>query len=207
MKVNYLVATNHNYVENTVPHMNIPETKDYKFDYVVNDFGVEICFLKLIPTNDSIHYVIDNSFEYSALIHFVNNPEEFECDYVFLLQDTCKLGEKFFEKTLNFSNKHDVIDVYKGRSSMAMYKKEFLLDNKNYINSFLNCTKKRSIEEEGNLVKKAKNLGVYPAETPYKRLGFEKVYDGVERLVEYYEGIDLYKYKANYTREMDVIGV
>lgn len=193
MKVLYLVSSNKEYFGKTFPVFmgSIPKVKREKFVFIVN--GSDKVYQEEVE-GAKVKYVMDNSFEYSPLIDLVNHPQDYDCDFVFLLYDTCSLGKSFFKKVEKFNPSFETIAVSSLENNFGLLKKGFLLSKKNFILSMKNCSKEKQLLNKGKLFRIAHTKTTF--QTTRKILTKKDVYsDNINRVTEYYEGIDLYKYK------------
>ncbi len=140
-------------------------------------------------------HVCDNSFDYTPMLWLLDHDIPYS--HVFCLQDTCICGDTFVNKVLRADLTKDATGVHQAQCNLALYKVEYLRKRAKFIRSMENCTKKQSIDYEGHLFKTCVNKADYP--DTVQELGLCTPYnDNVQRMKEYYPGIDLYKYKANY---------
>jgi len=198
----YVVSSNINYFEKTFPIFieGVPKNKREKFVFVVNGSEKEFVEEK---EGVKIKYVTDNSFEYSPLIDLVKHPNYYNCDFIFLLHDTCTLGRNFFKKVEKFNPSFDTIAVSSLETSFGWLKKSFILSKSKFILSMKNCSKEKQVENRGKLFRIAQTKTTF--QTNYRVLSKKKIYGGkVGRVVEYYDGVDLYKNRAN-VKENDEI--
>lgn len=192
MKVLYLVSSNKDYFEKTFEPFiqSISKVNREKFVFIVN--GSDKVYQEEVE-GVKVKYVMDNSFEYSPLIDLVNHPQEYDCDFVFLLQDTCSLGKNFFRKVENFNPSFETIAVSSLENNFGWLKKDFLLSKKSFILSMKNCSKEKQLVNKGKLFKIAHAKTTF--QTNHKVLSKKDVYnDKIFRITEYYDGVDLYKY-------------
>jgi hypothetical protein len=158
-----------------------------------------------------------NSFDYTAIIEVVES--NFNLNYIFNIHDTCRVGPKFKGIVDSANYTYDKIAAYHNNingASMAMglIKYSYLLKHKQLIQTFKNT----DYSHEG--LKKAKynavviedslfwNLsdtvcGTFSRGTDRIEMGIQPTYKGLDRLVEYYEPLDLYKFKSNYGQSSD----
>lgn len=193
MKVLYLVASNINYFDKTFPFMlqSIPKNKRDKFVIVVNGNDK-----RYIEYKDGIKivYVTDNSFEYSPLIDLIMYPNEYETEFIFLITDTCSFGKEFFNRVENPNSLFETIAVDSLNNNIGWLRKDFLLSKRDFIFSMKNCTREKRDLNRGKLFKIA--LSKTTIQTGKKIYARKKIYGDIYRITEWYDGIDLYKYKA-----------
>lgn len=157
----------------------------------------------------NIHFINQNSYEYSPLIEIVE--KELKSQYWFLIHDTCKVGPRFKELLYNIPDSLPEKIALKEHPSMSMglYRYDYLLSLKEKLLAIKNT----DFSEESMI--KWKDWGVYnedyimfktpptPSWYPAKKT---MITQGVEnwfgtdtlRIVEYYPGLDVYKNKANW---------
>jgi len=203
LKVLYLVSSNKDYFEKTFPVFlqSLPKVKREKFVFIVN--GSDKVYEEKVE-GVKVKYVMDNSFEYSPLIDLVNHPQEYDCDFVFLLYDTCSLGKNFFKKVEKFNPSFETIAVSSLENNFGWLKKDFLLSKKSFILSMKNCSTEKQELNKGKLFRIAQAKTTF--QTNYKILSKKNIYGSkVSRITEYYDGIDLYKYKSNVKRSDGIL--
>lgn len=158
-----------------------------------------------------------NSFDHTAIIDLVEG--DFDLDYIFNIHDTCKVGPKFKNVIDNSDTTYEKIAVYHNNmngSTMAMglIKYSYLIKHKELIQTFKNAdasheglkrAKYRAVEFEDTLFWKLQDIpcGAYSRGVDRTDFGEEIIYGGTKRLVEYYEPLDLYKYKSNWGQSSD----
>lgn len=194
MNVLYVVASNVNYFEKTFPVFiaGIPKNRRDKFVFVVNGDTKEFEEEK---EGIKIRHVTDNSFEYSPLIDLIRNPNAYKADFIFLLEDTCSLGRNFFKKVEYPNPTLDSIAVNSLEQDLGWLKKNFILSKKSFILSMRNCSKEKQLKNRGKIFRIALNKSSFQSNK--KILPKKAIYGGRPRIVEYYEGVDIYKYRAN----------
>ena len=96
----------------------------------------------------------------------------------------------------------DATAVYGGQCNLALYRADYLLSHTmwKFIQDRRNMSKLDSIFFEGKLVHLTTNAKAYPGDL--QMLGVEYPYSNVPRMKEYYSGIDLVKWKANWGQNM-----
>ncbi|NJO30622.1 MAG: hypothetical protein HC874_26080 [Richelia sp. SL_2_1] len=154
------------------------------------------------PSNGVIRInTTHNSFDYTAIIEFLELEFFFEYknySHIFTLHDTMEFGNST-DKLIKTANPDMwCTAVWGGQCNLMLLKTEYIIQSKDLILSWKNCTKGDAIKYEGELFRLCpeNKRTAYPG--TYEILGTQKPYNGVDRLVEYYTGIDLKKYKANY---------
>lgn len=144
-----------------------------------------------------------NSFDYTALIELMRVFETMEKgllpDHIFLLQDTMELGARTDELVKQANIHACATAAFGGQCNLCLFRLDYLLAHRDFILSLRDCDKGRAVEAEGKLWRDA------PED---RRLSFEnatcevvgegKPYRGARRIREYYAGVDITKWKANY---------
>lgn len=155
----------------------------------------------------NLYYVNHNSMDFTALISILDLS--LQSDYWFLLHDTCRAGEDFFTSVYHFFYKKrpfKTARLYRKRSmNIGIYSHSYLLSQKDVLMSFKNSDyseksllelKKIAVEKEDILLKEEPILNLsQKSETS----SIDYYNSGTERIVEYYEDVDLYKIKSNWT--------
>jgi hypothetical protein len=209
MKIQYIVSSNVNYYEKTLPII-IGSLKNANVENILIYIGGSETDFE--TTYDGIYckFVTHNSFDYTGIIEFVNNPND--CDYVFLLHDTCEVDTDFKNKVENFDINKDIVyvtNLHVGQCNFAMIRYNLVINNKHYFNTLKNCNKEMAIQHEGHLIRMTLNKTCYPNEDTI--FSYETPYFGNTRQVEYFKHIGLKKYKANWGQTQDnknwIIGV
>jgi len=153
-----------------------------------------------IEQRDNIitYYSTNNSFEYLVLPVALELLKE--DDHIFWLHDTCECGEKFDSIINGFDYTHyNFVDVYHGQCNFGIYSISFLKKDQEFISSLSNIDKTNAVEFEGRYYHKFRNkMGAFPNSTVVNKETVDVYNNGTKRLVEYYSGIDLYKFKANW---------
>lgn len=153
-----------------------------------------------------------NSFEYSPLIDIVENS--LECEYWFLLHDTCKAGPLF--KTLMEQvpeNKPDKVALKTFPSmSMGLYRYDYLMSvkdkllpikNTDYSEESLDKWKTWGVGNEDYILWKTEPApslyGTHETRNKWWVVDNDNWYGtGSIRRTEYYPALDLYKNKSNW---------
>lgn len=136
-------------------------------------------------------YTDHTSYDYTGLIEV--QPET---GHIFCLQDTM-LVEPGFTECVESKLKFDAVAVFGGQCNLCLYSTEYLKTQYDFIQSMRNCTKKQSIDYEGYLWKIAPNKSFYPGNCICDYTS-HYLYSSVPRIKEYYDGIKVIKYKANF---------
>lgn len=171
---------------------------------------------KTILRNDYTLIQTDhNSLDFTGLIDIVEY--EMESDYWFYIHDTCKVGPKFAELIYNIPKDFPDKIALRIHPSMniASYKYSYLIEhkdrlmklkNKDYSEKKLKKLKDWCVYCEDYMLYRLLDSKTYTYDEDqsdlYSLIEDENWYGGVNRIVEYYPQLDLYKSKANYHRKM-----
>lgn len=146
--------------------------------------------------------VTTNSFDWTSLIEVMKHDIFSEYEYLFLLHDTCAVGENFKTKLQSFIKDDTLTIAMYGNhpsSNIGLYKRRVLYEN--YVTRMgiigkENFDKTFYVEyEDLYFINKQSNYFSPIA----KILGYKKIYsDSTEREINYCPEIELYKYKANW---------
>lgn len=137
------------------------------------------------------------SYDYTALIELVEGEWDL-AEHVFLLHDTMELGPESDRLIRAAYPKPAATAVWGGQCNLALYRTDYLFQRRDALLALKGCTKARAVEAEGFLWKQllSSHRSVYAGDLQTR--GAARPYGGAERLVEYYSGVDLVKYKANW---------
>ena len=155
---------------------------------------------KHVEGNITYYYVPWNAYEYSAPLIALEHLGA--GDHIFWFHDTTRCGGGF-DKIVNNTNykDYDVVEIPKNKCNIGIYSVQFLLNNKSFLERTKEFTKQEAIEWGGHLSHIAVNKTCFP-DTSCVRIGIQDVYGtGNKRLVEYYDGLDLFKYKLNWRHQ------
>lgn len=139
--------------------------------------------------------VTHRSYDYTGLIELLDKdiPET----HVFCLQDTMIAGPQFTRLVETADTDMDAVAVFGGQCNLVLYSVEYLRRQRAFTEKMRNCSKKMSIDYEGHLWKIAPRKGHYPG-TCECDFSIHYPYGPTPRIKEYYGGVDIIKYKANY---------
>jgi hypothetical protein len=139
-----------------------------------------------------------NSFDYTAIIELMQDCPV-SSGHVFLLQDTMELSPDS-DALIRSANIHACATAaWGGQCNLALFRYDYLLAHRDYILSLKNCTKAQAVQEEGKLWRMAPEDRRHTyANSSCEILGKGTPYGGAERLKEYYGGVGITKWKANY---------
>ena len=162
-------------------------------------------YIKCMDSDVNKYVIPHNSFDYNSHISILDLELQFE--YFFYLHDTCLVGPKFLECISNYNPEHlckPVVNIASMNSGMC--KRELLDKNKDHLMSAKNpdysesgiqISKKYNVANENYLFKN--NFSEVYGNKPVHLNDYDNYYGtNTNRLVEYYESIDLIKFKANY---------
>lgn len=166
------------------------------------------------PTGCNLIEVEHNSFDYTALIEAVMLPHEpffKEHTHLFLLQDTMEFGPRTHELVQTADPLKWATAAFGGQCNLCLYRYDYLLAMKDFILRQRNLTKEKSIAVEGALWKMLTQNLSHRDEASYANGAYQyfdgvfKPYSDVERIKEYYAGVDITKWKANYGQNMQAM--
>jgi len=160
-------------------------------------------------TNITIVECNHNSIDFTGLIGLSELYFADVDEYYLYLHDTCKIGPEFYKK-LKAIDLTDVSSIKLNKPfsmSMGIYSqkiitsfKDFLLSVKNTSEDRLQEFKRKAIETEDYIFKNDPKNKVLDNYNGHKYTGPVDYYKtGVNRIVEYYPNLDLYKIKANFS--------
>lgn len=200
--IGYAISTNVEYLDVTVPRLI---QSLYRAGIAPDEIAVFVGRASAYETVEhedgyNEYYFPWGAWEYTALIGAT--MVELPYSHIFLLHDTCEVGEAFRRKIVWNTNKDaDITTTNNALCNFGAYRVDFLKSVSRYLNDLINCDKYTAIQHEGLLYRR--RMGVtdeypcYGAECEI--IGERDVYgQGVPRIIEYYPAIDLYKYKANF---------
>ncbi len=143
--------------------------------------------------------VTHNSYDYTALIDFVEHPDDYpDWSHVFLLHDTMELGMDSSASIRQADPSLDSVAAWGGECNLALYRVDYLLRRRDAILALKDCTKLQAVEAEGFLWRSLPpdRRGVYPGGIDIDYT--QAVYGGMERQRVVYTGVDITKWKANW---------
>lgn len=144
-------------------------------------------------------YVPHISYDYTALIDLVEYPADYpDWTHVFLLHDTMQLGPQSDALIRQADPALQAVAVWGGQCNLALYRVDYLLSQREQLLRLKNCTKQQAVEAEGFLWRQlpAEQRGAYGGSCEV--LGIGQPYGQAERIKEYYSGVDVIKWKANW---------
>lgn len=162
-------------------------------------------YLKSADADINKYIIPHNSFDYNSHISILDLELQFK--YFFYMHDTCIVGPKFLESISNYNPDHlckPIVDIASMNS--GMYNRELLEKNRehlmsarniDYSESGIQISKKYNVANENYLFKN--NFSEVYGNKPAHLSNYRNYYGtNTDRLVEYYESIDLIKFKANF---------
>lgn len=200
-KLLYLVASDVFSFEKTFPVLTkgIPQKRLKDFVMVISgsdrEFETELEGMR-------VRYVRDSSSDYSPLIDLIKHPYSYDCDFVFLMNDEVQLGKSFFKKVEKFDPSFDSIAVNTLMTNFGWLKKDFLLKKADVIRGMENAPPSLQLKNKAKLFKLSNRKTTFV--TKYQIKGKRDIYnDDIERLVEYFDGVDLYRFEELLKRKED----
>ena len=219
-KINICISTHKNYYKKTLPILITSLMKSGCLPEDIYVFcGGNDSFSSQKLKNGSNFFEVDyNSFDYTALIGIVD--QDIEEENWFLLHDTCRVGNNFYELLKNNTDFSKDRIALKARPSMSMgfYRKSFLKENKDFLFSLKN----KDYSDYGIDRAKGTAMGnedalswIYKTEcTSYPNQSCITTHPdnnwyitSTNRIQEYYPHLDLYKLKANWGQDYRVTTV
>lgn len=190
--------------------INNNKFKTYNFIIVIGGYyGLEN--YKVIQENNitTIH-ANHNSIDFTGLITLLELYDNKISNYYLYLHDTCKVGDKFYEKIENINisnissikiNKHYSMNIGIYSQKILNNFRLFLLNQKNTDPDKTFIFKKNGVQNEDYIFRNDKNNIVLnnfilPTKNIIGPIDYYKT--GTLRIVEYYSNIDLYKIKSNW---------
>jgi len=139
-----------------------------------------------------------NSFDYTALIEFVQHRPTFP-DHILVLQDTMVLRETTDQLARQVSEQAQATAAFGGQCNLATYRYDYLLGRKDDILKQKNITKHQSVEREGMLWKTAAYKEHYQNAYYEEDVGPWFPYGtSTPRIREFYHALHIEKFKANH---------
>lgn len=209
MKVKFAISSHKNFYETTYPiivnsliNSGVPKEDIYFFIGGFSSYDQQ-------PNNEEINiYTTDhNSIDFTGLISVVDL--NLKADYWFLLHDTCYVGDRFYNIVSNYN--YENVDAVKMCNDVSMnmgsYKQSYLDDikeellkykNTNYSQESLQHYKSLLVQKEDLFFHKTKNKKEYNSTLRLTEGPLDFYKNGIPRIIEYFEQMDLYKVKANW---------
>lgn len=204
MKLKFTISSNINFFQKTYKLIiesliksGIPKQDIYFFVGGSDNF-------KKINEDVNFYFVNHNSIDFTGLISVLELKEK--SDYWFLLHDTCYVGDLFYEKIKSHNYETDVIKLNSNISmNIGAYKQEYLesirsrlleFKNTNYSIESINHFKNKCVDNEDCFFKIRNSTFYTSNHTVEGPIDFYK--NGVPRIIEHYNEIDLHKVKANW---------
>lgn len=188
--VGYIISSNINYEQPLQYLLNSMSNVDRMV--VIGGFNS-----RHASSDKRLVWVSHNSYDYTGIIEFLEHTFDFH-SHVFMLHDTMEFGEKTDELIRTADPEMYVTSVWGGQCNLGLYRVDYLLSLKNTILSWKNCSKQDAIKYEGLLYELCpiEHRQSYPG--TYSVIGEDSVYGGESRIIEYYDGVQIKKYKANW---------
>lgn len=146
--------------------------------------------------------VTHNSYDYTALIDYVEHPDDYpRWSHVFLLHDTMELGPESDRLIRSADPSLDAVAAWGGECNLGLYRADYLHERAAEILALKNCTKLQAVGAEGFLWRTCAEAqrGVYPGGIDIGES--EATYGGAARQRVYYAGVDIVKWKANWGQD------
>ena len=221
MNIGYIVSSNVNYVDKVVPKLlqSLLNSGVPSEDVIVFVGGGNFGYNKF-RSGVSHRHVDADAFDFNAFLGLIDlDTKDFgkKFDKVFLLHDTCEVGPKFYELTVdNIDLEADMTVVGQPGFNTAwcgfgMYNTNVIFECKEHLERFRNIIKFTHPVDGGSIARSCTGgpyeipgvvlpykVSYYPNTEEPEILDHTSVYGGARRRVEYFRGIDLYKNKANF---------
>lgn len=197
--VTYIINTHSRYI---LPLENLLES----MSYIPKDRIIVVCAesgkdeVLIFDNGMRVVFEYHNSFDYTGAISLLQRDLK-TAPYIFFLQDTMEFGmntDYFIKKA---PTNVPCVAAFGGQCNLVLYKRDYLEHHKDWILQRENMSKLDSIHHEGKLWHMSSELASFPNST-MQVLGSGNPYGGAERIKEYYDAIDLIKWKANYGQNM-----
>ncbi len=136
-----------------------------------------------------------NSYDHTAIIEIAKR--NIYSKYWFIMHDTCECGNQFY----NLLKNKIIVKDYVAMSEMAwlnmgLFSNNFIQENKNYILSLENCSKKRAILSE-RVFSKLCDYDFFGSQSDVQTIRNCKIYnDSKKRIALYFPYLDFYKYQS-----------
>lgn len=150
--------------------------------------------------------VTHNSYDYTALIDYVEHADTYpDWSHLFLLHDTMELGPDADYLIGQADRSKKAVAVWGGQCNLMLLRADYVRQCEAQLLGLKNCSKRYAVEMEGFLWRHLpeSERGIYAGDC--QQLGVEQTYGGAERLREYYSGVDITKYKANWGQPGEVV--
>jgi hypothetical protein len=186
---------------------SLPEFYNYEIFIMIG--GCYELDTYVLSKEDNINYIKcnHNSIDFTGLIALLELYSD-TSEYYFYMHDTCKIGPEFYKKLQSIDmDSKESMRIYRGPSmNIGIYSqkiinhfKEFLLQQKNKLESESMNFKVRAIQTEDHIFKNDPTNFTLDNYTGYNFTGPTDYYNtGTARIVEHYRNIDLYKIKGNW---------
>jgi hypothetical protein len=148
-----------------------------------------------------------NSWDYTSLIEIIENDFPWLPKKLFFLQDTMIIGTRTHELVSDIGD-FAAVAAFGGQCNLCLYDRDYLSSQWNFIQARRNCSKLDSIIHEGALWKTCPpqyRSHYNPDNAKCDIIGIGKPYDNAERITEYYNAVDILKFKANYGQNMHAL--
>lgn len=202
--IKFCISSNINFSNKTFP---IIVNSLLEANIQASDIYFFIGGMKTYEKLDSIvnaYYCDNNSFDLTSLIAILDLG--LKSDYWFLLHDTCYVGKSFKDNIMRYTYNTDTLRLYSGASmNIGAYSQSYLDKEKDLILSYKNQDysfeslqrlKSRLVTEEDFLFKKS-ICKVY-TDRVISEGPIDFYSNGVGRIIEHYNDVDLHKLKANW---------
>ena len=144
---------------------------------------------------NNIIFTDHNSFDHTAIIEIVKR--NIYSKYWFIMHDTCECGDAFIYLLKNKIISKDYVAMSEmAWLNMGLFSNKFIQQNKNYILSLENCSKKRAILSE-RVFSKLCDFDYFGLQSEVQTIRNCKIYnDSKKRIALYFPYLDFYKYQS-----------
>jgi hypothetical protein len=210
MDIKIAIATNINFYKLSLPILidSLVASGINKKQIFVFNAGFETEVTEIID-DITYYFLTQNSYEYSPLIHICE--KQLECDYWFLIHDTCKVGPLFKKLLYNIPDSLPdkialkdkpamSIGAYKYSYLLSIQDKLFTIKNTDYSIESMTKWKQWGVPNEDYILwMTAPKPIIYNNVSNYIVIDNENWYNtNTKRRTEYYPSLDIYKNKSNW---------
>lgn len=209
-KIAYMVSSHFSYAPFTLPII-LPSLLNCGIS--AEDIFVVMCGCKrefdVKTTQGHFWYVDHESRNFCTFVEAIRDirvPLLKEYTHMWALLDTCKAGENFYKLTSDIDVNADAVGAKAFHNNgcqtdLAAYKIEYLHSKWSVIAAYKNCEPLANLVWEGRMFAEATHkewYGGYPGGLQVLEAPKDIYGTGTMRITEYYNTVDLYKYKSNW---------
>lgn len=204
MKVRFAISSHNSFYKGTYPIItNSLLNSGVPADDIFFFIGGNAKYKK-IDNQINLYEVDHNSIDFTGLISVLDL--KLSSDYWFLIHDTCYVGENFYKKIQDFTYNTDVIKLSSGISmNMGCYHQNYLTSIKKELISYKNQnldfdslqTLKCKLIQNEDCFLNIPNHSYFSANNSVEG-PIDFYNNGILRIIEHYNDIDLHKLKSNW---------